>query len=74
MQELRLPDGRARLVRHGHGPERDIQTGIGSVAVARPRIRNRGAPGPADRVRFSPPHPAEMGAAHAQPRCLLPVL
>src|SRR4051794_31571422 len=22
MQDLRLPDGRARLVRHGHGPER----------------------------------------------------
>ncbi|MEE7462142.1 IS256 family transposase, partial [Methylobacterium fujisawaense] len=21
MQDLRLPDGRARLVRHGHGPE-----------------------------------------------------
>ena len=32
MQELRLPDGRARLVRHGHGPERAIQTGIGPVA------------------------------------------
>lgn len=53
MQDLRLPDGRARLVRHGHGPERDIQTGIGSVAVARVRIRDRGASGPADRVRFS---------------------
>ena len=24
MQDLRLPDGRARLVRHGHGPERAI--------------------------------------------------
>ena len=23
LQDLRLPDGRARLVRHGHGPERD---------------------------------------------------
>ncbi len=22
MQNLKLPDGRARLVRHGHGPER----------------------------------------------------
>ena len=25
---LRLPDGRARLVRHGHGPEREVQTGM----------------------------------------------
>jgi putative transposase len=53
MQDLRLPDGRARLVRHGHGPERDIQTGIGPVAVARVRIRDRGATGAEDRVRFS---------------------
>ena len=53
MQDLRLPDGRARLVRHGHGPERDIQTSIGPVPVARVRIRDRGASDPADRVRFS---------------------
>jgi hypothetical protein len=31
MQDLKLPDGRSRLVRHGHGPEREIQTGIGPV-------------------------------------------
>jgi putative transposase len=53
MQDLRLPDGRARLVRHGHAPERDIQTGIGPVPVARVRIRDRGATGTEDRVRFS---------------------
>jgi len=53
MQDLRLSDGRARLVRHGHGPEREIQTGIGPVPVSRVRIRDRGASGPADRVRFS---------------------
>ena len=53
LQDLRLPDGRARLVRHGHGPERDIQTGIGPVPVARVRIRDRGATGAEDRVRFS---------------------
>ena len=33
MQEQRLADGRARLVRHGHGPERLVQTGIGPVPV-----------------------------------------
>jgi transposase-like protein len=53
MQDLRLPDGRARLVRHGHGPERAIQTGIGPVSVARVRVRDRGATGPEDRVRFT---------------------
>jgi putative transposase len=53
MQELRLPDGRARLVRHGRGPERIIQTGIGPVEVSRVKIRDRGASAEKDRVRFS---------------------
>jgi transposase-like protein len=53
MQDLRLPDERARLVRHGHGPEREIQTGIGPVPVARVKIRDRGASDATDRVRFS---------------------
>src|SRR5918997_3831807 len=53
MQDLRLPDGRARLVRHGHGPEREIQTGIGPVPVERVKIRDRGASDATDRVRFS---------------------
>jgi len=26
---MKLPGGRDRLVRHGHGPAREIQTGIG---------------------------------------------
>ncbi|MEO1103619.1 MAG: IS256 family transposase, partial [Pseudomonadota bacterium] len=43
MQEERLVDGRARLVRHGHGPERLIQTGIGPVPVRRVKLRDRGA-------------------------------
>ena len=53
MRDLTLPDGRARLVRHGHGPERTIQTGIGPVAVSRVKIRDRGAASAAERVRFS---------------------
>jgi putative transposase len=53
MQDLQLPDGRARLVRHGHGPERQIQTGIGPVPVSRVRIRDRGATGAGNRIRFS---------------------
>ncbi len=43
MREMRLPDGRERLVRHGHGPERQVQTGIGPVEVRRVRLRDRGA-------------------------------
>jgi putative transposase len=51
--DLRLPDGRPRLVRHGHGPERQIQTGIGPVPVARVKVRDRGAGSEGERVRFS---------------------
>ena len=43
MKGLRLPDGRERVVRHGHGPERLIQTGIGPVAVEPVKLRDRGA-------------------------------
>ncbi len=53
----RLDDGRARVVRHGHLPERDIQTGIGAVRVQQPRVRDRGHDGTcveADGIRFSP--------------------
>jgi putative transposase len=42
MSGERLADGRARLVRHGHGPERTIQTGIGPVPVRRAKLRDRG--------------------------------
>src|ERR1700710_816279 len=53
MQDLKLPDGRARLVRHGHGPEREIQTGIGTVAVGRPKVRDRGVGEDGARIRFT---------------------
>jgi len=45
-------DGRARLVRHGHLPEREIATGIGPVTVRCPRVRDRAAGGE-NRIRFS---------------------
>ncbi|BCA63130.1 transposase [Sphingomonas sp. HMP9] len=51
--DLRLPDGRSRLVRHGHGPERQVQTGIGPVPVSRVKIRDRGGAEEGERVRFS---------------------
>jgi hypothetical protein len=48
----RPEDGRARLVRHGHLPEREILTGIGPVAVKVPRVRDR-KPG-ANKITFTP--------------------
>src|ERR1700733_7792603 len=55
MKDFRLADGRDRVVRHGHGPERTIQTGIGAVEVARVKIRDRGAigDGEGERIRFT---------------------
>ena len=53
--------GRRRIVRHGHLPEREIQTGIGPVAVRCPRVRDRGAGETGPRIRFTsrilPPYP-----------------
>ncbi|ESY48105.1 hypothetical protein X744_29530 [Mesorhizobium sp. LNJC372A00] len=43
MGDLKLANGRGRIVRHGHGPERNIQTGIGPVPVSWVKIRDRGA-------------------------------
>jgi transposase-like protein len=43
--------GRSRLVRHGHLPEREVQTGIGAVPVKVPRVRDR-APG-GEGLRFT---------------------
>ena len=40
--------GRRRVVRHGHHRERQVQTGIGPVAVRCPRVRDRGGAG----IRF----------------------
>ena len=52
MKSERLADGRDRLVRHGHGPERQVQTGIGPVAVQRVRVRDRGGDA-GERIRFT---------------------
>ena len=45
--------GRRRIVRHGHMPERKVQTGIGTVAVRRPRVRDRYPEGDGGRIRFT---------------------
>src|SRR5437763_16040951 len=53
MKGVQLPDGRDRLVRHGHGPERAVQTGLGPVEVQRVRLRDRGAGEDGERLRFT---------------------
>jgi putative transposase len=52
--EERLPDGRQRMVRHRHGPERTIQTGIGALEVRRPKVRDRAAEAErGEKIRFT---------------------
>ena len=50
--DLALPDGRQRVVRHGHDPVRTIQTGIGPVKAQKPKARDRAAPAAGERIRF----------------------
>lgn len=50
--DKRTAEGRQRVVRHGHLPERVIMTGIGPVAVRCPRVRDRGSAG-SERISFS---------------------
>ena len=50
--ELVLPDGRRRVVRHGHDSVRAIQTGIGPVEVQKPKARDRAAAS-GERIRFT---------------------
>lgn len=50
-RQLRLEDGRQRIVRNGYLPEREIQTGIGPVPVKAPRVRDRTAG--TQKIRFT---------------------
>ena len=49
-----LADGRQRVVRHGAGPEREIQTGVGPLKVRRQKVRDRATDVPPEaRIRFT---------------------
>jgi putative transposase len=74
MKDLKLPDGRGRVVRHGHGPERTIQTGIGPVEVSAVKIRDRGAALDGDRIRFSSAILPKWARRSKSLDALLPVL
>jgi putative transposase len=51
--DLKLPDGRDRVVRHGHGPRRVIQTGVGPVEIRQAKVRDRGDVGAEAKIRFT---------------------
>ena len=74
-----LPDGRQRVVRHGYGPERSIQTGIGALDVrarrcvtaplmCRPRKRSA-SPQASCRVSHALPPVRRMANARRSMRC-----
>src|SRR2546429_8035099 len=52
-KDVKLPDGRDRIVRHGHGPHRTIQTGVGPVEVRRAKVRDRGDVDTEEKIRFT---------------------
>ncbi|UCE53840.1 MAG: IS256 family transposase [Desulfobacterales bacterium] len=51
--DLKDAQGRQRVTRNGYLPERQIQTGIGAVAVSVPRARDRQTDQQTQRIRFS---------------------
>jgi putative transposase len=70
-----LEDGRQRIVRHGFGPERKIQTGIGALDVQLPKVRDRMAtPDPAEKIRFTSNILPKWARRSVSLDALLPVL
>jgi transposase-like protein len=74
MADRRLADGRARLVRHGYGPERTVQTGIGPVGVRRVKVRDRAPAETGERVRFTSQILPRWARRTKSLEALLPVL
>ena len=44
--------GRQRLVRHGHLPEREVKSGVGTVPVQVPRVRDRNANADGTKIKY----------------------
>jgi putative transposase len=51
--EHRDESGHRLVVRNGHCPEREIQTGVGSMGVKRPRVNDRRTDDAGNRIRFT---------------------
>jgi len=72
--DLKTEDGRQRVVRHGHLPERAVMTGIGAVSVRQPRVRDRD-PGAADTtIKFTPSILPPYARRSKSLEVLLPIL
>lgn len=72
---LKTQDVRARVVRHGHLPEREVVTGIGPVAVRQPRVRDREANAEnVERIRFAPAILPPYPQRSRSPEVLIPIL
>ena len=69
-----LPDGRQRVVRHGQGPERSIQTGIGALDVRRPKVRDRAGGPDEKKIRFTSAILPKWARRSKSLDALLPVL
>jgi hypothetical protein len=50
-KNLKLPDGRDRVARHGQRPHRAIQTGVGPVEIRRAKVRDRSDVGAEGKIR-----------------------
>ena len=50
--DRRDDDGRRLVVRNGHHPERKIQTGIGPIAVKKPKVNDKRMDANGERIRF----------------------
>jgi transposase-like protein len=74
-EDERLPDGRQRVVHHGTGPERTIQTGIGAIPVARQKVRDRATHLPGqEKIRFTSAILPRWARRTRSLEALLPVL
>jgi putative transposase len=60
-----LPDGRQAVVRNGYLPEREFQTGIGSIDVKVPKVRDRGGEGACFRSELLPPYVRRSSSVEA---------
>ena len=45
-------EGRRMVVRNGHHPERDLQTGIGPITIKKPKVNDKRVDEHGERIRF----------------------
>ena len=46
-------DGHRLIVRNGHAPEREVQTGLGAISVKQPRVNDKRLDDEGNRIRFT---------------------